>query len=270
MPWLGDPVLRVDIVRGGTANLTVRLAGEIDTTSVDVIRRAIAGLPAGTHRIVLDLSRVSFCDAAGARSLVEARRRAAEAGRELIVRGPQPAVCRVLELIGAQSILFRDPAGGSVGGSVLAADAVAAACEAAVLEAIRVTGADKGNAQIVDPATGALRIVAQRGFKRPFLEFFDFVDGKESACGTALMTGTSVWVPDVARSPIFSGTPALVVMLGAGARAVASVPMLARNDGGVLGMVSVHCRKPTVWTERQRQQLAALAAETGRVLSSAG
>jgi hypothetical protein len=46
-------------------------------------------------------------------------------------------------------------------------------------------------------------------------------------------------------------------------------PVRAHDDGDVLAMISVHCRKPTVWTERHRRQLAAVAAVTGRVLSSA-
>ncbi|HEY7259980.1 MAG TPA: anti-sigma factor antagonist [Trebonia sp.] len=259
----GDPVLRLDIIRDDTAGATVQLAGEIDTTSVDAVRRAVADLVAGARRIVLDLSRVTFCDAAGARFLVEARRRAGEAGTDLIVRNSQPSVIRVLELTGALPLLCPDQAGAGV----LAAPAVVSACEAAVFEAIRVSGADKGNAQLVDPATGALRIVAQRGFERPFLEFFETVHGEESACGTALVAATPVWVTDVARSPIFAGTPALVVMLGAGARAVASVPVCAPDGGDVLAMISVHCGKPTVWTERRREQLAAVAAVTGRVLS---
>lgn len=260
----GDPVLRVDVIRDDTVGATVRLAGEIDTTSVDAIRRAVADLADGTRLIVLDLSQVAFCDAAGARFLVEARLLAGEAGTELIVRNPQQSVSRVLELTGALPLLCPDLAGD--GG--LAASAVVSACEAAVSEAIRVSGADKGNAQLLDPATGALRIVAQRGFERPFLEFFETVDGEESACGTALMAGAPVWVSDVARSPIFAGSPALIVMLGAGARAVASVPVREPDGGDVLAMISVHCGKPTVWTERHREQLAAVAAVTGRVLSS--
>ena len=263
MPWSGGPVLRVAIVRDG-ADAMVRFAGEIDLTSVDVARRALAGLGAGTRRIILDLSRVSFCDVAGARFLAGLRRRAGEAGAEQVVRHPQRAVCRVLELTGALPLVCPDLAAAGV----RTPDAAVSACETAVLQAIRVSGADKGNTQLVDPATGKLRIVAQRGFGRPFLEFFEIVDDEESACGSALVAGTPVWVADVASSPIFAGTAALEVMLGAGARAVASVPVRAHEGGDVLAMISVHCRQPTVWTEQHRQQLAAVAAATGRVLSA--
>ena len=51
--------------------------------------------------------------------------------------------------------------------------------------AIAVTGADMGNIQLLDHASGRLRIVASRGFDRPFLEFFDTVQEGHAACGMA-------------------------------------------------------------------------------------
>jgi anti-anti-sigma factor len=266
MVWSQDPVLRVDIVRDGTASATVRLAGEIDFTSVEAAHRALARLEPGTRRIVLDLSRVTYCDAAGIRFLLTARSRAGEAGTDLAVRYPLRSVSRVLDLTGALPLVCPDTAG--VGAP--APDArVVSACETAVAEAMKVSGADMGNAQLADPATGALRIVAQQGFNHDFLDFFEIVHDEESACGTALAAGKPVWVAEVARSSIFAGTPALDVMLDAGARAVASVPVRAA-DGRVIAMISVHYRQPAAWTGQQRQQLAAVAAATGRFLSASG
>ena len=266
MPWAQDLGLGVRIVRDGTASATVRLAGEIDIISVATARRAMAELEADIRRIVVDLSRVTFCDMAGVRFLIAARKRAREAGTDLVVIYPHRSVCRVLDLTGTLPLVCPDAASMRV--PVPDAAAVSA-CEAAVTEAIGVCGADTGNAQLVDPATGALRIVAQHGFKRPFLNFFEIVHDEESACGTALQAGKPVWVPQVASSLIFTGTPALDVMLDAGALAVASMPVRA-HDGHVTAMISVHYHQPTTWTEQQRQQLAAVAAETGRLLSTPG
>ena len=266
MPWAQDLGLRISIVRDGTASATVRLAGEIDIITVEAARRAVAGLEAGTRRIVLDLSRVTFCDMAGVRFLIAARKRACEAGTELVVRHPHPHLRRMLDLTGTQPLICPDIAGPSARKPAPDA-AVVSACAAAVAEAIRVSGADTGNAQLVDPATGALRIVAQQGFERQFLSFFEIVHDEESACGTALMAGKPVWVPDVAGSPIFAGTPALDVMLEAGSLAVASMPVRA-HDGHVIAMISVHYHQPTAWTEQQRKQLAEVAVATGRLLST--
>ncbi|HEX6527709.1 MAG TPA: STAS domain-containing protein [Streptosporangiaceae bacterium] len=266
MPWSRNPVLRVNIIRDGTDSATVRLAGEMDFASVEAARLAVAELEAGTRRIVLDLSRVAFCDVTGVRFLLAARKRADESGAELIVRYPHRAVSRVLELTGNLWLVRADLTGGDRQPAPDAA--VVSACAAAVTEAIRVSGADTGNVQLVDPATGALRIIAQQGFNREFLDFFEIVHDEESACGTALAAGAPIWVPDVARSPIFTGTPALDIMLNAGALAVASVPVRA-DDGHVTAMISVHYRKPTAWIGGERQQLAAVAAATGRLLSTA-
>jgi anti-anti-sigma factor len=266
MPWSRDPVLRINTVHDGPSSVTVRLAGEIDFASVEAARHAVVSLAQETRRIVLDLSRVTYCDAAGIRFLIAARRLARQAGADLVVRYPLRSVSRVLDLTGTLPLICPDTTG--VGVPVPDAG-VSSACEMAVAEAMEVSGADAGNAQVVDPASGALRIVAEQGFQREFLDFFEIVHDEESACGTALAAGEPVWVPDVARSPIFAGTPALDVMLNAGSRAVASLPVLA-DDGRVIAMISVHHHRPTAWTRRQRQQLAEVATATGRLLSLPG
>jgi hypothetical protein len=98
-----------------------------------------------------------------------------------------------------------------------------------------ITGADMGNIQLL--RDGALRIVSQRGFEAPFLDFFNSVSHGLVACGTALNRRERVIVEDIAESPIFIGTRALDVMLAAGARAVQSTPLFSRS-GNLLGMFS--------------------------------
>ena len=75
--------------------------------------------------------------------------------------------------------------------------------------AIAISGADMGNIQLRDPATGDLRIVAQRGFPQWWLDYWDVVTHGHGVCGTALERGQRVIVEDVENSPIFVGTPAL-------------------------------------------------------------
>jgi hypothetical protein len=147
--------------------------------------------------------------------------------------------------------------------------AVVMTCEQAVGQALRAAGADTGNLQLLDPASGVLRIVAQHGFGRRFLDFFEVVHDEDSACGTALAAGRAVWVPEVVTSPIFAGTPALEAMLEAGSQAVASVPVRAGHPGhrGMIAMMSVHYRRPTAWGEQERRRLETIAAATGQLLS---
>jgi PAS domain S-box-containing protein len=109
--------------------------------------------------------------------------------------------------------------------------------------AIANTVADMGNIQLMDPVSGSLNIVASRGFKAPFLEFFNAVHEGRAACGTALQTTTRVVIEDVTTSPVFVGTRALEVLLAAGVRAVQSTPLVSRS-GRIVGMLSTHSRRP--------------------------
>jgi GAF domain-containing protein len=102
-------------------------------------------------------------------------------------------------------------------------------------------GAEMGNIQVFED--GALRIAAQQGFDRPFLDFFAAVKDDESACGRALQTGQRVIVEDVRTSPVFAGKPAHAVMLKAGLRSVCSTPI--RVNQTLYGMLSVH--RPVPW-----------------------
>jgi signal transduction histidine kinase/DNA-binding response OmpR family regulator len=105
--------------------------------------------------------------------------------------------------------------------------------------AIEITDADMGNIQLFEG--GALRIVAQRGFERPFLEYFRSVKDPSAACGAAMLARERVVVDDVRTDPIFAGTPAGEALLAAGARAVQATPLLSRS-GRLLGIFSTHYR----------------------------
>ena len=130
--------------------------------------------------------------------------------------------------------------------------------------AIEITGAQMGNIQLLEG--DVLRITAQRGFDRPFLEFFASVHGEQAACGTALQRGERVIVDDVLNSPIFVGTPALEVMVAAGARAVQSTPLVSRS-GRVLGMFSTHYQHaPQQPSERALRLLDILARQAADLI----
>ena len=119
--------------------------------------------------------------------------------------------------------------------------------------------------QLLDRATGGLRIVAHHGFRRDFLDFFEVVVDDDSACGSALSSGRSVWVRDTEASTIFAGAPARDVMLDAGSKAVASIPIPAPN-GQLIAMISTHHGRCRAWTDDRKQQLERLARSTGRLL----
>jgi signal transduction histidine kinase/DNA-binding NarL/FixJ family response regulator len=106
--------------------------------------------------------------------------------------------------------------------------------------AVAMMQADKGTLQLLDGDT--LRIAAQHGHERPFLDFFAAAENVVSVCGEATRRGERVVVPDVEASPLFAGAPSLHVLRAAGVRAVQSTPLLTRT-GRLLGILT------TQWSE---------------------
>jgi hypothetical protein len=136
------------------------------------------------------------------------------------------------------------------------------AMRAVVDAALALAHADKGNLQVLDTASGGLRIVAQRGFDQDFLDFFAIVDGPDTACGSAMAHKASVTVENVSDSEIFDGTTAQTVVLKTGVRAVHSTPIVDLL-GAPIGVLSVHYRQPRRPSGGERYMLATLARRAG-------
>jgi anti-anti-sigma factor len=266
MPWSpsSDFLLRYD-VQQVDGRATVRLAGELDLRSREILYRALQEAASIRAEAILDLSRVTFIDGVGLRCLVTAQRDARAANHRLTIRRPHRAVRRLLDLTGLRPLLELEEPSHDGHAAVGPSRDVVAICNAAIDAAMRIDGASMANVQLFDPQTRSLRIIAQRGFKSDFLEFFEIVEDDESACGTALNRGRSVWVRSTATSTIFAGTPALDVMLDAGSRAVASVPVISPR-GGLVAMISTHHKRRPAWTIEQKLKLEQLARSIGRLL----
>ncbi len=127
--------------------------------------------------------------------------------------------------------------------------------------AITITGASKGNVQLLDAASDELTISVQRGFGEEFVEFFSHIRPGEAACGTVLQTRQCVVVEDITRSPIFLAQPrALQLKLAAGVRAIICTPLLTRA-GQLVGVLSVHFGAPHRPSERDLRLLDLLARQ---------
>src|SRR5215472_7761461 len=94
-----------------------------------------------------------------------------------------------------------------------------------VLEfALALLHAERGNVQLTDPATGALRIAAQRGFGPEFMADVAAVTDDRSACGRAAQQHAQVVITDVTTDPGFA--PHREIALASGFRAVQSTPLV--------------------------------------------
>ncbi|HEY0764780.1 MAG TPA: ATP-binding protein [Pyrinomonadaceae bacterium] len=130
---------------------------------------------------------------------------------------------------------------------------------------IEITGADKGNIQLVDQESGGLKIVVQNGFEESFLDFFSEVTEEDSACGVALKSGQRTVVEDVTESEIYANKPSLEVMLEAGIRSVQSLPLLT-SSGKILGVISTHFSEPHRPSEQELRLMDLLARQTADYL----
>jgi PAS domain S-box-containing protein len=136
---------------------------------------------------------------------------------------------------------------------LLAADNLNTALDDVLENAIITSGADFGNIQLYNPQIGALEIVAQRGFRRDFLDYFRTVRVDEgSACAQAMGSGQRIIIEDVELDPIYE--PHRLVAAAAGYRAVQSTPLKNRN-GSILGMLSTHFRLPQRVSDRNQRLL---------------
>src|SRR6516165_1648129 len=154
-----------------------------------------------------------------------------------------------------------------VGDLCVRADSKYEECLAGILDAaIAVTGADMGNLQLIDDASGSLAIAAQRGCNDRFWRFFGSVAADEnSACAAALASRRRILVEDVTKRAIFASHPARAVMVQAGAQAVQSTPLVS-SAGVTLGMISTHIRRPHRPDDRELRLIDLLARQAANYL----
>jgi anti-anti-sigma factor len=85
-------------IRGHTV---LRISGELDIATAAVLRDRIAAVLDDTVLpVIIDLSRVSFCDASGLTMLITVQRRANAHGRTVALAGPRPNVRKLLRITG--------------------------------------------------------------------------------------------------------------------------------------------------------------------------
>ena len=80
------------------SGLVITVGGELDIATAPALRdRLAAAVDAGTHRLVIDLSALSFLDSVALATIVHAKQRLPEEGRMAIVIDPSSYVMLVFE-----------------------------------------------------------------------------------------------------------------------------------------------------------------------------
>ncbi|MFC7265458.1 STAS domain-containing protein [Streptomyces lutosisoli] len=92
-------------VREEGSSAVVTPAGELDHHTADVLREPLDDcLEKGFARLVVDCSRLEFCDSTGLNVLLGARLKAEAAGGGIHLTGMQPVVARVFEITGVDAV----------------------------------------------------------------------------------------------------------------------------------------------------------------------
>ena len=101
------PALRITAESDG-ATTVLRLAGELDLATADLLRervRTLLGHGSVIQLLVLDLAGLEFLDVTGLGALLEARRKLSATGATLTLRRPRPMVVRMLTLLNLEEAL---------------------------------------------------------------------------------------------------------------------------------------------------------------------
>ncbi|REE95948.1 STAS domain-containing protein [Thermomonospora umbrina] len=80
--------------------VTVEVVGDLDMASAETLHDRLSDAVQTSPWIVLDASRVTFCDSSGLNVLIRAWRTAERAGGRLVVLRPSVHLHRVLQLTG--------------------------------------------------------------------------------------------------------------------------------------------------------------------------
>jgi anti-sigma B factor antagonist len=96
----GGRSLRIEVANT-TSPTTVVLSGEIDILSSARVKETLLAIcNGGEHRVIVDMTNVTFMDSTGLSALVGSVKRFRSAGGEVILRSPGPGVQKVMEITG--------------------------------------------------------------------------------------------------------------------------------------------------------------------------
>jgi len=127
-----------------------------------------------------------------------------------------------------------------------------------------ISGTEKGNIQIYDPAKNTLRIAVHQGLSSHFVEHFA-QDGWVASCAEAAKNLARLVVPDVEQLTDLRGTPGLEVILADNIRSIQCTPLLSRS-GQLLGMLNNHYTWPGGPTPEALRYIDLLARQAAELL----
>lgn len=127
-----------------------------------------------------------------------------------------------------------------------------------------ISGTEKGNIQIYDPAKNTLRIAVHQGLSARLVEHFA-EDGWVASCAEAAQHLERLVVPDVELLTDLQGTLGLEIVMEDNIRSIQCTPLLSRS-GQLLGMLNNHYRWPGGPTPEALRYIDLLARQAAELL----
>jgi anti-sigma B factor antagonist len=115
-PWTGKvPHVELKVSTRSQGSRTIMsLGGEIDLYTAPRLHGELVSVLSGDNpvQVVVDMSGVEFCDSTGMNVLLAAHRKAREQGGDLELAAPRPAIRKILQVTGLESVftVLDDPA----------------------------------------------------------------------------------------------------------------------------------------------------------------
>jgi len=101
-----DAILHVSIDFTPT-HMCIRLTGEMDVSTSDRVRTAVSCFQShDSHRAVIDLSNLTFCDASGLSALLAVHTELTSTNHLITVEGVRPNIARILRITGIDEVLI--------------------------------------------------------------------------------------------------------------------------------------------------------------------
>jgi anti-sigma B factor antagonist len=99
------PVGLVTSTEATDGKVVVSVQGDVDLASSDELRRALDKALLISPQVEIDLTGLTFIDSSGLSALVEAHRKARDAGGVLVLRNPTPMLSRLLDITRLDTLL---------------------------------------------------------------------------------------------------------------------------------------------------------------------
>jgi signal transduction histidine kinase/ActR/RegA family two-component response regulator len=132
--------------------------------------------------------------------------------------------------------------------------------------ALAVQDTDLGLLSLCEAGRDGLSLKVHSGFDEEFLKQIDWVPPGAGACGTSYEQRRRIVVEDVELDPIFA--PYREAALRAGVRACHSTPLISRR-GNMIGVLSVHFRRPHRPQERETRLMDLYARTAADIIENA-